>query len=275
MDCRQAEQLLSHYHDDELLSDLRTKVEAHLECCPSCAGQLAEMRLISQAAKRLTKPRPPDDLWDRISAQLSKAAPPVTMEDESDHLRLSHTHSPYRRFVGGFAIAATMLLGLGIIWNMRPAQGPIHHHDALDSYVQLFTTNPVMAQQQLASAYSGKTISADQAVRLVGYRPRNVDEPPAGITCDRLVVLDMPCCKCVQAVWQRDDQSYLAVFEHNSEMNDWFDSHPSVHIDCQTTRCRLTDLGGQLAATWRVGKRVITVVGVRDVEELGKLVGVI
>lgn len=66
MDCQQAEQWLSRYHDGELSSDDRTELEVHLESCPQCSVQLADIRSLSQAARNLAVVRPPHDLWDRI-----------------------------------------------------------------------------------------------------------------------------------------------------------------------------------------------------------------
>lgn len=41
-------------------------------------------------------------------------------------------------------------------------------------------------------------------------------------------------------------------------MDDWFADQPSVRIECAGTVCRVTQIDGQLAASWRVGSRVMT-----------------
>ncbi|WP_345327573.1 hypothetical protein [Novipirellula rosea] len=45
----------------------------------------------------------------------------------------------------------------------------------------------------------------------------------------------MPYCKCVQADWQREDGSHLAVFDHKSQLDDYFAGQPSIHIECVQT----------------------------------------
>jgi hypothetical protein len=55
-------------------------------------------------------------------------------------------------------------------------------------------------------------------------------------------------------------------------MEDWFEHDPSVWIECSKKQCRLIQLQGQLAASWSVGRSVITVIGIRDTDELTDLV---
>ena len=269
MDCKRTEQLLSHHFDGELPSDDRAKVEVHLEGCPSCSGQLATIRMLSQAARSLSTIRPPHDLWDRIAAQLNDSTPPEPNATNAVELPNRKWHSKRRFSWSLLTTAAVLLIGVGVLWGLQHSR---HAHDPLASHVQQLASSPLIAQEKLVAEYSGKIVSADQAVQLVGYRPRNVDPPPNGYRCDKLVMLDMPCCKCIQAVWQRDDQTQLAVFEHKSKIDDWFQCQPSVSIKCQDKTCRVTELSGQLAATWQSGARLVTVIGLRDVEELAKLV---
>lgn len=269
LDCKRTEQLLSHYFDGELPSDDRAKVEVHLEGCPSCSGQLAAIQMLSQAARSLSTIRPPHDLWDRIAAQLNDPSLPEPNTTNAVELPNRKLRSKRRFSWSQLATAVVLLIGVGMLWGLQHSR---YAHDPLASYVQQFETSPLIAQEKLVAEYSGKIVSADQAVQLVGYRPRNVDPPPNGYRCDKLVMLDMPCCKCIQAVWQRDDQTQLAVFEHKSSIDDWFQGQPSISIKCQNKTCRVTELSSQLIATWQIGSRMVTVIGLRDVEELTRLV---
>lgn len=270
MDCQQVEQLLSHYFDHELRRDQRAEVESHLEDCPPCSDQLADIRMLSDAARSLSSARPPHDLWDRIAAQLKEPRLPESVNNhDTVDLESNSSRFDQRRFWSVFAVAAVLLIGVGMAWMFQPSS---HPHDPLVSYAQLLDSSPLAAQEHLVTKYSGQTVSVDEAVQLVGYRPRNVDPPPSGYSCDRLVVLDMPCCKCVQAVWQRADETQVAIFEHKSKMDDWFEDEPSVKIKCREKVCRVTQLDGQLAATWRIGPRLVTAIGVRDTDELATLI---
>ena len=199
MDCQQVEQLLSHYFDHELRRDERAEVESHLENCPPCSDQLADIRMLSDAARSLSSARPPHDLWDRIAAQLKEPRLPESVNNHDTVDVKSRSSFDQRRSWSLFAVAAVLLIGVGMAWMFQQSS---HPHDPLVSYAQLLDSSPLAAQEHLVSQYSGQTVSVDEAVQLVGYRPRNVDPPPSGYSCDKLVVLDMPCCKCVQAVWQ-------------------------------------------------------------------------
>lgn len=270
MDCQQVEQLLSHYFDNELCRDDRAEVEIHLENCSPCSDQLADIHMLSEAARSLSSARPPHDLWDRIAAQLKESQLPDLVNDKATKLLKSKAWSDQTHSLRWFAVAAVLLIAVGLLWTLKWSS---HQHDPFVTYAQMLDSSPVAAQKTLVSKYSGQTVSVDEAVQLVGYRPRNVDPPPSGYSCDQLVVLDMPCCKCVQAVWQRQDQTQVAIFEHKSKMDDWFQDKPSVNIMCRDKVCRVTQLNGQLAATWQIGERVMTVIGLRDVEELLVLFG--
>lgn len=61
---------LSDYLDDELTTDERAALEAHLASCRECSATLMELRQVVARAGSLT-PRPPaDDLWPGIEPRL-------------------------------------------------------------------------------------------------------------------------------------------------------------------------------------------------------------
>jgi hypothetical protein len=160
------------------------------------------------------------------------------------------------------------LIGVAIHWNIRTPHDDAHHHDPLANYAAQFSTDVLLAQQRLITQYSGRKISADEAIKLVGYRPANVELPPVDFTCNALYLLDMPCCKCVEAVWTRDDGSGVVIFEHVAAIDDWFRGHPNVQLACAGTPCQIVELGSTFAASWRIEGKTITVVGLRDTAEL-------
>jgi hypothetical protein len=266
MDCQQTNNLLSHYFDGELPEVQRMEVESHFGDCSRCLQELAFFRKLSTAIRRLSVPAMPREmLWQRITAELDQAS----RKSSPTVLPIICAGSLKARKWAFLSTAAIVMMAISIafvIYNTR------RHHGELQRYATLLESEPRAAQLYLAKQFSGQTVSADEAIRLVGYRPRNVQPPPAEFICDELVVLDMPCCKCVQAIWSRPDRSTIAVFEHQSEMDDWFSSDSSIRMKCAGIECRLTQLDGQLAATWQVGSRVITVIGLKDANELSVLV---
>ncbi len=253
MDCQQTTKLLSNYFDGELSVEQRIGVADHIKNCAECLRCLSFFSELSAAIRNLSVPRMPSEMrWQRITAELDETS---RVPDRTILTNVKSQECARSRWRWALlSTAVLVLIALGLSWSLT-TKG---HHEPLQSYVNLLETNPRVAQQHLAEQYSARTVSPHQAEQLVGYRPHNVDTPPRGFVCEELVVLDMPCCKCVQAVWQREDKSHLAVFEHKSKMDDWFADQPSVRIECAGTVCRVTQLDGQLAASWRVGSRVMT-----------------
>ncbi|WP_145382470.1 hypothetical protein [Botrimarina mediterranea] len=111
-----------------------------------------------------------------------------------------------------------------------------------------------------------------EATQLMGFQPAIARTPPIGLEAKAIYVLDMPCCKCIEALWSRQDGSLLAIFEHKNPLEDWFEGRPSVSFTCAGKDCRLVEVGNQFAATWRVENRLITVVGLRGTEKLAATV---
>ena len=161
-----------------------------------------------------------------------------------------------------------ILIGIAVHWNIGSSHHDSYHYDPLANYAAQFSTDVLLAQQRLTSQYSGRKITVDEAFKMVGYRPANVKLPPADFTCDSLYLLDMPCCKCVEAVWTRDDGSGVLIFEHVAAIDDWFKGHPNVQLACVGKQCLIVDLGNTFAASWRSEGKTITVIGLRDTAEL-------
>ena len=67
MECRETHTLLTAFHDGELPSDGRARVEEHLRGCPECAALLADLERIDRAAG---VPDPGPAYWDRFNARV-------------------------------------------------------------------------------------------------------------------------------------------------------------------------------------------------------------
>ncbi|QDV85309.1 anti-sigma factor family protein [Planctomycetes bacterium TBK1r] len=272
MDCQQASKLLSNYYDGELSGEQQINVDRHIKGCSDCLEHLTFFDAVSEAIRKLSLAATPKELlWERIATELDET--PRSFDQRAlptAPTAVAREQSRWRWTM--LSTAAITLIAVGLYWVALTN----HQHDEpLQAYLNLFETDPELAQQHLAETYTGRSILPDQAAQLVGYRPRNVDTPPSGFVCDELVVLDMPCCKCIQALWQRKDHTHLAVFEHKCKVNDWFSKDPSIQIECAGIICRVTQIDGQLAASWRVGSRMMTVIGVRDTDELARLIEIL
>jgi len=65
---------LSDFVDDDLPSELRAAVDAHLRTCASCRGLADDLRGISQTSRTLEPISPPDRVWAGIAARLDEAS---------------------------------------------------------------------------------------------------------------------------------------------------------------------------------------------------------
>ncbi len=294
MNCKETQDLLSAFYDDELSVDVRAAVAEHLQDCQGCARALTEYEQLSGAFSRTAAPPVPPSVWGQIVQGLDAdnatesvgrvkplpaVAPAVELASSANADR-----SPNRRWSRAtyqrLAIAASILLVFGLsVWISRhdTMSDTDHGHSkefvaTMDHYLRALPENPDEAEQFLLDKYDGKVVAPDEAVRLVGYRPAVADGLPQGYSLASTSVLKMPCCTCVKAVCKRQDGSTLVLFEHDDEEVDWFGDRASSMAMCGDKECCLVDLDSSIAATWREGPRSVTAVGVKDQEEVTALV---
>ncbi|TWU39441.1 zf-HC2 domain-containing protein [Novipirellula artificiosorum] len=278
MNCTESQTLLSAFYDDELDQTVRVQVELHSKECSLCSTDLRWMGELTAAVHRLPQPSASDDIWNRIENVLDAKMTKQSMNhiDPKQKVKRKERSEKFPWNRRGFIVsvswvtAATLLFGLGVAWHSDWHSSA--DHEPLEKYVQQFTSSPTLAQRELTEAYSGRKVTADEAVQLVGYHGANIQTPPSGFTQDSLYVLDMPCCKCIQANWRRADGSCIAIFEHKKTSEPWFGNQPSRSIDCAGRSCRIVETGTQFAATWSIGDRMVTVVGLHNTDELNKIV---
>src|SRR5918999_5019594 len=70
MTCKEIQQSLSLYADDQLALPVRVACDEHLRECPICRAELAEVRAVSRGLATLARPVPPVDLASSISDAL-------------------------------------------------------------------------------------------------------------------------------------------------------------------------------------------------------------
>jgi hypothetical protein len=64
----------------------------------------------------------------------------------------------------------------------------------------------------------------------------------------------------------------FAVFEHDDSEQHMFGDRPGVECVCQGKQCKLVGLDERIAASWKLGSRHITVIGIESLEEVNELV---
>jgi hypothetical protein len=267
MKCNEVRSMLSAYHDGELPVDRRTAVADHLEQCRRCQPQLAAVQRLSQLVRSAEVGEPPPDLWAGIEAKLNAQTAPARSSRSGVWLRQ-----------WGWVIATAALLWVSVVaWFGYGHLSGFGHQRRLAGdfaqYIDTFHQDPSAAQRFLLTRYEGKSVGWPEAADALGYRPSVTGRLPDAYSLESAYVWDMPCCRCLQLVCRRSDGSTVAIFEHENPQPDWFGKRPVIAANCCGQRCSITQVDQQLAASWALGQRQVTVVGARDLEEVTNLVG--
>lgn len=280
MNCTEVKELLSAYHDGELMPDVHDAVALHLDGCPDCTAMLRSFQQLSDLSGRLTHPEAPDQ-WAAIEEQLV-AAPATPQAAKERVLPISPNGRPdagRRRFLSPslLAVAATVVItaGLGVYFRWPSSMDRQEEHLAatFDAFLNQFEGNLQAAEQILLASYEGEEMDLPTAAKTLGYQPAVARGLPTGYSIDSMYVLNMPCCKCPQAICRRKDGGQIAVFEHQTDQPAWFGERPAIEARCCGKPARIVKVDDNLlAATWRSGNRYMTVIGARDVEEVTQLV---
>ena len=267
IDCATALQYLSAFHDGELAPNLRTAVREHLEGCPECSTRLAEIRELSRMAAEMPTPPVPVEIWPQLEKKLATTAP-------GQRATLVQLIRRRRTWIG-LATAALVVVAIStaaIVWLKTVDDGHQHVAVSFGRYLDEFERNPDAAQQVLVSNYEGRAASYDEAAKKVGYQPVTPERLPNGLSRKAVYLLRMPCCTCVQGIYQGADGKKLAVFEHVDDQPVWFGTRPTIHARCNGMPTSLVQVDGRLAASWKRHGRCVTVIGARDVEQVAELV---
>lgn len=269
MNCNEVRAMLSAYHDGELPVDRRTAVAEHLEHCRRCQPELAGVQRLSQLVRGVEVGEPPPDLWAGLETKL---------DAQTDLTRPSRSDVWVRQW--GWVIAIAALLWVAVVgwFGYAHLSDPGHHRRlAADfaQYIETFHQDPSAAQRFLLARYEGKSVGWAEAADALGYRPSVTGKLPNTYSLESVYVWDMPCCRCLQLVCRRPDGSTVAIFEHDQPQPDWFAKRPAIAANCCGQRCSIMQVNEQLAATWALGARQVTVVGARNLEEVADLVGVL
>jgi hypothetical protein len=264
MKCSEAQTLLSAYFDGELSTELHDSMSAHLAACEQCAAELEDFAALSSMAKRLTTPAAPPTIWTELGQRLeTEAASAGKMTLRSRQRRLA--------IVVAATILAVMLATAAVY--LRPGHHDHQLTENFDRYLNQFLDDPAAAEAVLLSNYEGQAVTPAEAERRLAYRPVALANQPPGYTRQAVYLLNMPCCKCTQVVFRREDGALVTVFEHDTDQPIWFEDRPSITARCSGKSIRIVQLDGQLlAASWPLTRRHLTIIGVHDVHEVTDLI---
>jgi hypothetical protein len=265
MNCAEMEELLSPYCDNELPPELRAAAEEHLRSCPQCTKMLSVVLTLRDWTEQLPQPTPPPGLWETLERRLEmpRRAPSV----------LSFVKHAFG--LNRLALAALLLIavGLGITVALRTDHHAGLHGDMdFGTYVDALRVSPEHAQRVLLASHGGRPVGVNDVERQVQYRPLIANGPPPGFTLESVYLIQMPCCTCVQTICKGAENQTLVLFEHATDRPACFGQRGGVSCQCAGKRTQIVEHGDQLIVTWPVGRRAVTIVGVRDLEQLLKIV---
>lgn len=269
MNCSEIQDLLSTYYDDELDDAQAKLVSEHLETCGDCARTLGGFKTLSKLVSASPVPEAVKPNWSQIEERLDGESSKATSQEKP---------TGQRSFaIRNFALAATVLIAIGVGWvaYMSVMHRRQHAQFAAEfgEYLNAFDKNADAAQELLLAKYDNQRIDPALVSTKLGYRPAVSQGLPDGYEVESTHVMTMPCCTCVQSLCRRSDGSVLAIFEHDDEeTNEWFGDRPETMAECADRRCSLVALDSDIAATWQRGSRHITLIGVRDSDEVSKIV---
>lgn len=262
MNCSQVQDVLSAFHDRELSSDQVADVERHLDGCQSCSQMLADIRKLAGLASQLPEPMPPTGLWAEIDKQIDAGTPSAALPRIGSQ----------RRALLTVVSAAVLVIAALVVWvNHRHEHGDDHMAVNFNRFLDQFSSDPESAQKTFLAAYEHETVPLEIAREKLGYVPSATTTLPNGFKLESVNVMKMPCCTCVQCVYTDGDTS-LAVFEHDVEQRVWFGKRDAVTCPCKGRKTTIIPFNGQMAASWNNGKRHLTVIGAKDMEQVVELV---
>lgn len=260
MQCNEVVESLSPYFDGELASAERLAIDEHLAGCAERAEKLESFEAISRLTSKSVDPLPPPDLYERLR---SRAESP---ERATQSTALPSSSSSTRRWlIVASLIAISAVIVTAVFW-------PGHHddHDTvnLDGYLTAFAEDPESAQQHLVGRYENQKATVASAARQLGYQPAAAGRLPDGVTVEQLTMFDMPCCRCLQTICKADGEQTVVVFEHVDEHSFEFGDRPTMTCRCKGRKTRIVEFDGQLVASWMQGRRHLTLIGARDLEQV-------
>jgi hypothetical protein len=261
MSCKEVIPLLSAFHDGELTLKQRQLVSDHVESCLGCSQKLESLQRLSDLVDSVPTPEAPITLLGRIEQTLE--TPRVA------------SHSLSKRRLAAVLCAAAVLVAVCIIgWQLQ--KGPAHTHEEMahvfGEFLISFERGLSNTDQLLAQRYQG--VLVDEAGATAALKRKTVARPVvlSGNHVSKRFLLKMPCCDCVQTIYSREGTTSFVLLEHENEQFEWFQNRPMIRAACHGKACCMVQLESSLAASWPVDGGFVTVVGVRDVTELEKLV---
>ncbi|HKO62219.1 MAG TPA: zf-HC2 domain-containing protein [Pyrinomonadaceae bacterium] len=151
MTCEETSRLVSQYVDDAVSLPARVEMEEHLDRCPVCRGEVADLRGLTRSLRQLARPAVPNDLTASISAALQiEAAARRQTPTPSFKERLALWAEPRLMPYGVGAMASVVMfvsMFVALSPHFRALQRVAHGNDAVATASPGFDLNrPVTSE---------------------------------------------------------------------------------------------------------------------------------
>ncbi len=266
MNCSETQETLSLFYDKQLSQDATARVADHTTNCSSCKDELAFFQQLSKLSRELADPPVPTCICQELQEKLN-----TTARSREAILPLFQNKVLARRL----ALAATILVAVGmgtIAYQAWFSAGYNQLAVNFSPYLEKFIKRQDEAQQIFLAKYNGRPIALTEASNILGYEPVAANGLPPGYSVQEVHLLTMPCCACTQIICTSDAGESLAIFEYANDQPAWFGNRPTVEYLCHGVPISVIQVGDRLAATWKEGKRYITIVGATNLNEVTKFV---
>lgn len=267
MNCSDSQKRLSDYYDDQLPRQQRDEMALHVDQCETCLAELDDFARLSRQVADGKTPAPPAAIWENIQSALRA--------EQSAQVIKPRPSQVWRRAYRWVAIAACLLIaaGLGSVgWTTWHKSRDARHAVDLGRYLDLFEQNPDEALKLLVAKYDGKPIALTTETTDHGTVAQVVRHLPSDYSLNDAHILKMPGCNCVHCTCRAADGETLAVLEHAPNQVVTFGKRPVIQTRCDGTNCKIVRVGDRLAVSWQQNNRCITVIGVRNLEEVEQLI---
>jgi hypothetical protein len=285
MRCEEIQANLSSYYDGEVSPQVASRMEAHLQHCETCQGELKSIEEMSSMLVASSAGYSHCSCWSQIVSRLDQEPVTSIQETQGDTQGVWFRRNAGTRFVAAVALAAGVLLAVSLQqdWFAKTTPASISQMASMDisELSDLFAAEPDLAMATISRRFAGQKVEPSSAEQLLGYRPAATKFLPEDIHLVSTQVLKLPFCDCASGkctcgsngcncsacMCQRDDGSQLLVIEHCESQKVSFGNQGVGFANAKPVELRLLGSGHGRAASWISADRRLTAIGLRDDSE--------
>lgn len=295
MNCQQVCNQLSSYFDGELEAESHAEIQQHIRQCSSCSCELTSYQGLRELFQLPVSDASLAALpsWESIAARLAQSdeAAPSLAASMGNHWKVA----------AGImcAIAASVVLFANLRGTLQH-ESASHDHSTveranaatmnLQPVLDLFAQSPELAVAMLKDKFATESLTISELDSSFG-RPTLVgslastDSLPSNAKVVSSQLMSFPFCNCPQGactcgpngcncaacVCQRPDGSTYLVLEHCRAQDISFGDLPTQVVNRGNLRLQQATSNGTQAISWERESGRMTVIGLRNVTEIGAL----